>query len=98
MYTYFFIFFTILSPLFSLKVDKPKFCINCKHFISDSHTDKFGKCALFPKNINNYYLVDGITSEYIDHMYCSTARSENNMCDKEGKMYKKKITPRKKKM
>lgn len=90
--------FTLLSllflPILSLKVIKPKLCINCKYFLNtDYSNDKFGKCSLFPKEeLNNWYrLVNGNTDENeYEYTYCSTARKIEHMCGKEGKMYKKK--------
>jgi hypothetical protein len=88
--------FTILTllfwPILSLK---PKFCINCKYFITDNITNKFGRCSLFPKKENNdiYTLVNGIHGETnIEYNYCSVSRELEHMCGKEGKMYKKKYT------
>lgn len=88
--------FTILSilflPILSFKVMKPKFCVNCKYFITDDASGKYGTCSLFPKRENETnYLVNGIY-EYIDQHYCSMARASENMCGPEGKMYKKKYT------
>ena len=86
------IFYSIVLPIISLRQKTPKtpkLCINCKYFIPDNDTGKFGKCSLFPKQggkIN--YLVNGINDEYF---YCSTSREHNNMCGEEGKYYKKKI-------
>ena len=90
--------FTLLSLLFlpslSLKEIKPKLCINCKYFIEDKESGKFGKfnkCSLFPKDsIDNIYnLVYGAEVNE-GYFYCATARSRESMCGKEGKMYKKK--------
>ena len=91
--------FTILSILFlpisSFKVITPKLCVNCKYFLTDNDTGKFGKCSLFQKKENDIYsLVNGIkevkNNEYIH--FCSVARSTEHMCGQEGKMYKKKYT------
>ena len=91
--------FTILSilflPILSFKEIKPKLCVNCKYFITDNDTDKFGKCSLFQRKENDIYsLVIGIhkdTNNEYRH-FCSVARSSENMCGREGKMYKKKYT------
>ena len=88
--------FTLLNllflPILSFKEIKPKLCINCKYFITDNNNDKFGKCSLFPKEANNIFLlVNGIHEEKnIEYHYCSVTRDVENMCGKEGKMYKKK--------
>ena len=89
--------FTILSilffPILSFKEMKPKLCINCKYFITDNDTGKFGKCSLFPKEKNDIYnLVNGIHKDNIEYHYCSVSRDTEHMCSKEGKMYKKKYT------
>ena len=89
--------FTILSilflPILSFKEMKPKLCINCKYFITDNNTDKFGKCSLFTKKENNIYnLVNGINNkDNIKYNYCAVSRDTEDMCGKEGKMYKKNI-------
>ena len=89
--------FTLLSLLFlqvlSFNVIKPKLCVNCKHFITDNDTDKFGKCSLFTEKekFNFYTLVNGISeNKQIEYYYCATARNCEDMCGKEGKMYKRK--------
>jgi hypothetical protein len=88
--------FTILSniflPILSLKEIKPKLCVNCRYFITDNGSGKFGKCLLFPRKENdNYMLVNGIP-DFIDYNYCSSSRELEYRCGKEGKMYKKKYT------
>jgi len=88
--------FTILSifflPILSFKEIKPKICVNCKYFITDNSTGKYGKCSLFPKKENDIYkLVNGINSIIdIEYHYCSVVRDTEHMCGPEGKMYKKK--------
>ena len=90
-------FFTLLSLLFlqvlSFNVINPKLCLNCKHFITDNDTGKFGKCSLFTeKETNNVYmLVNGISeNKNIQYYYCATARNCEDMCGKEGKKHKRK--------
>jgi hypothetical protein len=79
----------IVLPILALKLTKPKLCINCKYFVTDNRDGKFGKCSLFPtKGGQVNYLVNGINEE--EYSYCSRARDNPNMCDLEGKMYKKK--------
>lgn len=78
-------FFAIIIPIvYSLKT---KLCINCKHFTKDFlSNNEFGKCKNFLDDHNNIgYLVTGIKN--IDYKYCSTARSFEDMCGKEGKYY-----------
>ena len=90
--------FSILSilflPIFCFKEIKPKLCINCKYFITDNNTDKYGKCTLFPiEQEKRYFLVNGdIVENKNEYQYCAIAREMENKCGKEGKMYKKKYT------
>lgn len=82
---------SLILPIFSLKTVKPKFCINCKYFISDNDTDEYSKCSLFEKKEGKInFLVNGIKKEE-NYQYCYVSRSSNNMCGEEGKYYKKKI-------
>lgn len=79
---------SIILPIFSLK--EMKLCINCKYFVSDNDSGKYGKCSLFPhKESKIYYLVNGINRER-QYYHCSLARQFDDMCGEEGKMYKKK--------
>jgi hypothetical protein len=93
--------FTLLSllflPILSFKQIKPKICINCKYFITDNGTGKFGRCSLFPKKENNVYtLVNGICEDKNnEYHFCSVSRQTNNMCGPEGNMYKKKYIKKK---
>jgi hypothetical protein len=88
--------FTILSilffPIFCFKEIKPKLCINCKYFITDNDTGKYGRCILFPiEEYNRYALVNGnIMENKVEYHYCSVAREIENKCGSQGKMYKKK--------
>jgi len=92
--------FTLLSLLFlqvvSFNVIKPKLCLNCKHFIKDNDDSKFGKCSLFQKEkLNFYMMVNGISeNKDIEYYYCATARNNEDMCGKEGKMHKRKYIKR----
>ena len=61
------------------------FCINCKHFISDSMSVKYSKCKMAPIDITQY-LVSGNTKDIVFH-YCSTARTDDSMCGKNGTKY-----------
>jgi hypothetical protein len=74
---------------------KPKICIDCKHFIpSDSNYAEFGKCSLSKYEIDKNdekYLVTGIQVPLVvEYMFCSTMRSNEKLCGKEGKNYVKK--------
>jgi len=58
--------------------------------------NKFGKCALFPKDENQGeeekntdYLVDGVNPKH-ELSYCSIARRYKDMCGPEGTFYEKK--------
>jgi len=90
---FFLIICSIVLPILSLKKTTPKFCINCKFFINSVSIidNKHGKCALFPKEENTVnFLVSGVDDN--DYSYCSIARKYDNMCGKEGKKYKKKLS------
>ena len=105
MKSIFVIILTIILSSNSLSIDpklsknpKPKFCINCKHFMPDTtfssedNSNKFGRCSLF-KNImyEKYYLVNSkIEDTYDNYQYCSTIRNDDNKCGVNGKLYKKK--------
>ena len=71
---------------------KYKVCLNCKFFRNTFMNDnKYGKCYLFPiPNNTTTNLVVGF--ENIEYYLCSIARQYNDMCGKEGKMYKKRIS------
>lgn len=80
-------------PLLAVNNQDEKICKNCKFFKKDFITDtKFGHCSRFPTEpINNYYLVDGFKDESpTSYYFCSTARSSDHMCGKEGKYYESK--------
>lgn len=67
-----------------------KYCVNCKFFVKNPFChDTFGKCSAFRKNIENHQLLDYLVSgkQKIEYKYCSTARENENLCGKEGKMY-----------
>jgi len=75
-----------------LNQTKQKLCINCKHFITNNDSSKFGKCSLFPKPDNKFnFLINVVSNENENkYFYCLTARTTNSMCGEEGKLYKKK--------
>lgn len=72
---------------------KPKLCCECKFFIKDFFTaNKFGKCALFPKeekeDDNMHFLVDGVkNNNKMEYSYCSISRKYPKMCGPEGTFY-----------
>jgi len=75
--------FLFIVPIFSFK-----FCINCKHFITDNRENIFGKCKIFPQIENKInYLINGIEKD--GYSYCSTARQHKHMCGEDGKMFEK---------
>lgn len=84
----------LLTEIFSSTPIKPKFCCDCKFFKPNYFIgNKYGKCSLFQKDQehdNRYYLVDGIKKINIDYSFCSTARSQTNMCGPEATLYVKK--------
>jgi len=78
-------------------LNKPNFCKDCKYFISSDtiffpSTTEFGRCKLFPKEIeDNSYLVTGEKNEInIEYIYCSTARNSRNKCGNDGKLFENK--------
>lgn len=84
---------SIILPIISVKVIKPKICINCKYFIQGNGNTEYGKCLLFPRKEREIkFLVNGVNDiNKDDYTYCSIARDNySNMCGEEGKMYKKK--------
>lgn len=82
----------IILPIFSMKINQPKFCIHCKYYIQKDGYN--GKCSLFTKNEESDidFLVNGKKNILDDNYiyYAATARGDENMCGKEGKYYKKK--------
>jgi hypothetical protein len=84
------IFCSIILPIISLQNTKPKLCINCKYFIPDNDDSRYSKCSFLQKEESKaIFLVDG--KNYEDYYYCSTSRSNRDMCGIEGKYYKKNI-------
>ena len=66
----------------------------------------YGKCSLFPKQETTDVLISDLISSsseseeninYVDFKYCTTARSIENMCGKEGRFYKTKRISKKQK-
>jgi hypothetical protein len=86
--------YLLLAGLLSVIGNKPRFCVNCKHFIPSNPfgNDEFGKCALYAKiEPDNTYFVTG-ESKYIepDYKYCTIVRSYEKYCGKDGKHYSEK--------
>ena len=83
------ILFLLIVPIFSFK-----FCVHCKHFITDNKENIFGKCKMFPKTKDIYSVnnkKETVKTKTIEDMYyCSTARVYSHMCDVEGKFYESK--------
>ena len=79
--SYFFFFLSVFSL-------KQKLCINCKYFIKPSSLsdNAYGRCASFPYLTNDVnFLVTGIGNPQF--YYCSTARSDKDMCGQNGRNY-----------
>jgi hypothetical protein len=94
-----YLFLIICSILLSghisaLKItpNKPKLCVDCKHYTKDSFTsNKYGKCSLFMIEYDNKtFLVDGINNHKIEYQYCAVARTYEKMCGQDGRFYEKK--------
>jgi len=89
-------FLYLLAMMFmSVASLKPKICIDCKYFIpSGSNYDEFGKCSLSKYEIDKNderYLVTGIqVPVVVEYRFCTTMRSNEKLCGKEGKNYVKK--------
>ena len=89
-----FILLSIILQVFSAKGTKPKLCIDCKHFIKDNGTGKFGKCSLSPKLYGRKYgLVNGVIDE-AEYEFCYLSRANEDICGETGKLYKKKYKSR----
>jgi hypothetical protein len=71
---------------------KPKFCVNCRYFISNNDGSEYGKCSQFPIE-NTKYLINGIVAE-TEYYSCNTARTWESLCGKDAKEYKKKYRKR----
>ena len=84
-----FIMTFFLSFVVAAYVIKPKFCIDCAHFIPDNGGNaEFGKCKIFSFVEKDKYLLTGIKKDLLtDYTYCSTAREINWLCGNNGKKY-----------
>jgi hypothetical protein len=87
------IFFCYVLPIFSFTFSKKqKMCANCKYFKKNYFSvNHLGKCALFPLEKTNRYLIDvpAIRTD-ADYIYCSIARESEYMCGKKGELFIKK--------
>lgn len=81
------------QPTTSVVVEPTKFCVDCKFCMKIIDDIRFIKCKKFRK-INNdeamEFLVTGVYRENPDKYYfCSTARSDENMCGANGSKFEK---------
>ena len=83
--------YILLFHLFVL-IKSLNICSNCKYFIPGEATSPqifYSKCAAFP---HLTYLISeeniATNEKYENNYYCSTARSHESMCGKEGKKFK----------
>ena len=86
-------FYFILLFLLSVS-NSSKLCVNCRYFMPCDSSASFSKCSQFPlSKISTNFLVTG-NPDYIssNYYYCSSARSNENMCGTNGTKYKKKYT------
>jgi hypothetical protein len=82
---------SIIVPVFSLKEITPKLCVNCKFFTNSFANDnKYGQCSLFPKKEKKKEFLATGQIQNVEYKYCSVARYYDDMCGKEGKLYKNK--------
>lgn len=88
----FLIIYYFILPVISFKEITPKLCVNCKFFINSiTYDNTDGKCSLFPKQENGlHFLMAEIKHD--DYYYCCNARKFDDMCGKEGKKYKNKLS------
>ena len=81
----------LLSMLIECTANPIKLCKNCKFFKKNLFPPKkYGKCVLFPIIEDNVdFLLTGNDKFITEHYYqCITARSFDEMCGKDGKLYK----------
>jgi len=77
-----------------LQVTAVNLCIHCKFFRPGFMADKkFGECVKFPKVEDNveFYVTGKTWPQRLDSHYCTTARSFDHMCGKEGKLFEKQL-------
>ena len=82
---------TISTP--KVKQFQPKFCVNCKYFMPSDTSNEYGKCSMFPMfptgTSNPKFLVTGKNIISDSYYYCTTARTNDDMCGQIAKKYKK---------
>jgi hypothetical protein len=101
-----FVFLTILYIVATAITPRnPKLCVDCKFFRKSLfRSNTYGVCTLFPKEDVSaeeaiHFLVDGIDKKKnTEYYYCSTARSFDDMCGRNGTMFeqnnkKRRLTP-----
>ena len=90
-YLYLFCLYWLKNHSIITTINAENFCVNCihfkKHWLSST---TFGRCTLFPIDIENKadYLVSGKPAK--EFKFCSTARIDENMCGTKGKYFQKK--------
>ena len=96
--------FFLLSCFFLTNTNglkQPKVCRDCKHLLESGwfSNNEFAKCAKFIKpNHSLDHLVTGKQQQdKIEYYYCSTARSNEDMCGIEGIQFELKGISKKKK-
>lgn len=69
-----------------------RFCVNCKYIIPNNDLGiEYSTCSLFENIDNQKYLISGNSDDIERGFYsCSSARSFESMCGKDGKKYEKK--------
>ena len=89
---YLFVILYYLLLLVLSNSTKPKLCVDCKFFRKNFYGNEFGTCSLFTRYeiSDDSFLVDGKQRKTIvKYNYCSTARQQDSMCGKDGKLYEK---------
>lgn len=83
------LFFSPCTIVFSMSSNK--LCINCQYFLKSTSVDNlYAKCTAVPVINENKisYLVTGNKEK--KYYFCSQARSDEELCGKDGKKYRKK--------
>ena len=87
------LFFVILN-FFIINIFAEKFCVNCKFFIKSTFCNEmYGRCAIFPVESETHnidYLISG-NNKFKEYRFCSSARTDENLCGITGKYYEKHI-------
>jgi hypothetical protein len=87
----FIIIYSILTA-YSVTSIKPKLCIDCKFYKRNFLNSKYSKCTALKRVVfDNSFLINGIKiKSVLDYEYCSIARTYNNLCGEDPKLYEKK--------